>query len=144
MLCFKDYEIQKKRFLDAQQKLDEVLSEKEEIFAKTQPKSIPFDKEKVDGGSAPNAFDEYLVEMERKRINERIAEAKFILEDRRELFKTAEEMLTDSKDIDDIIYRLKYIERKNNRQIAKMVHYSESQVYRILSNIAKMIENERL
>ena len=143
-MYYLDYEIQKRKYSEAQQKLDDILMEREEIFDRTQPKSIPFDKEKVDGGSQKNAFDEYLVELERKRINERIAEAKNMLDDRKELFQTVEKMLMESKDQDDIIYRMKYIECKNNRQIAKIIHYSESQIYRILKNISKMIENDRL
>ena len=136
-MLYLDYERFRKNYLEAQHIYDEVLSEKEELFARTQPKAVQFDKEPSIGGDKGNPFDSYLVEKERKRIDERLTEAKLILNERKDLLKLKEQELKNSNDIYDKIYRLRYIVRWKVSKISRETGYSESQVYRICGQIVK-------
>lgn len=140
-MLFLDYEQFKAKYFETQQKYNEILSEKEALFEKTQPNSIDFEKERVSGGTPRNAFDDYLIEKERKRIDDRIAEAKSLLEDRMELLKIKEQELRSSKDIHDSIYLFRFIDHRSAHWIAKRKGYSKSQVYRILHVIEKQIKD---
>ena len=86
-MLYQEYWEYKTKYYDAQTKYDEVLSEKEQLFAKTQPKATNYDKEVVSGGTPNNTFDDYVIEKEKKKIDERLKEARSILEDRERLFK---------------------------------------------------------
>ena len=129
-----------KRFNIAVERLEDLLREREEIFDRTQPRSIPFDKDKVDGGGGENAMDAYLIELERKQIDERIADARYIVEQRKDLLQIQEEALRRSGKIEDIVYRLKYLEGKSVKNIAETTFWSERKVYRIAKQIQKDIE----
>lgn len=142
-MLYVDFELFKDKYLETQQKYDEILSEKEALFARTQVKAVQFDKERVSGGVQSNAFESYVIEKERKQIDERLSEVRSLLEDRKELLKLKERELFQSSDIHDKIYRQRYIQRRRVYQIAKGVGYSESQVYRILSVIDEKIKDAR-
>ena len=94
-----------------------------------------------------NSFDDYLISKEKKRIDERLFEIKSILNDRKELLKLKETELRKSKNSVDIIYRMRFLDHMHITNISIIVHYSESQVYRILQRInetcVKMRENAR-
>ena len=82
MFVYVDYEYLKQKYHDAQKEFDEILQEKEELFAKTQPHSAKWDKEGDSGlGSCYNPFDEYLIAKDKKRIDDRLFEIKNILEE---------------------------------------------------------------
>ena len=69
------------------------------------------------------------------------------MEDREHLLKIKLEELRASNNVEDKIYLLRFIDRVRVFRIAKMIGYSESQVYRILEKIIcqceKMRENAR-
>lgn len=121
--------------LAAQRKYDEILTEKERLFSKTQPKAIEYDLEKVCGGQATNKFDEYLTAKEQKRIDQRLIEIKSILDGRTQLLKLKEQELRSSKDWRDKIYIYYYLERLSVAQIKFKVPYERTQIYRILKEI---------
>jgi len=121
--------------LAAQRKYDEILTEKERLFSKTQPKAITYDKEKVSGGDTTNTFDEYLTAKERKRIDQRLEEIKSILEGRTQLLRLKEQELKASKDWHDKIYIYYYLEHLSVAQIKFKVPYERTQIYRILKEI---------
>ena len=126
------YEQFKVRYYETQKQYNEILNEKEHLFLKTQPKATKFDKERVSGGVKTNTFDEYLLEKERKQIDERLEEVKSILEDRKRLLHLKEEELKHSKNIHDKIYYYRYIDKLNIDKLCRLVSYSRPQVYRIL------------
>ena len=145
-MVYQIYEEYKWNFLVAQERFMEMLTEKERIFTKTQPNAIRYDKEKIQTSPDGNILEEYVIEMERKRINERLAELRLIMSDREGLLRLKEYELKTSKDIDDQIYCLKYLENKKVEKIAKFLGYSESQIYRRLEKIdafAKRCEKMR-
>ena len=129
------YEQFKAKYYEAQKRYNEILNEKEKLFALTQPKATTYDKEKVNGGQPSNAFDEYLILKEKKQIDQQLEEIKSILDDRERLVKLKEEELRSSKILIDKVYRYRYIDKLRVHKITKLVGYSEAQVYRILKTI---------
>lgn len=104
----------------------------------TQPQGINTDQEKVTGGNPKNNFDKYLILKEEKRIEERLAEAKALVAEREELLNIKKAELYQSQEPEDVIYRLRFIERATVRRIAFNVNYSERQVFRMLKKINSM------
>ena len=142
-MLYLEYERLKIKYLEIQRAYDAILTEKEAIFQKTQPKAINSKQEKVKSSPKSGQFDAYLIEKEKKRIDERLSEAKGILDERVSLMRQKEEELRKSKDIDDIVYVSRYIERIKVRKISKLIDYSEPQTYRILKSIREKIEHDR-
>ncbi|MBO4769230.1 MAG: hypothetical protein J5563_00410 [Clostridia bacterium] len=82
-----------------------------------------------------------------QQLENRIHEARFIMNERKNLYESLLEQLRRSKDVCDMVYRYRYLDRLKVFRIAMNVGYSEAQVYRILKKIranANMIENESL
>ncbi|MBQ6483098.1 MAG: hypothetical protein IJI45_18485 [Anaerolineaceae bacterium] len=144
MYVFQEYDQCKKRFAETQKRYAEIMDEKEELFAMTQPNAVDTEKERVSGGKPVNAFDQYLIQKQKLRIDERLLEIKELLDDRERLLEIKEEELYESRHVYDKIYRLKYLERYRVYRIAMNVGYSESHVFRILKFIQNMIGNESL
>ena len=136
---FIDYEIYKCKYNEIQIKYNEILTEKENLFTRTQPNAIRYDKLQVQGGTLDNGFDEYLIAKEKAQIDERLTEARQLLEDRERLLKLKEKELRASKDNLDLVYCMKYVDNKRPYAIARAMNYSESQIYRILDKIQKDI-----
>ena len=134
------YEEFKSKYYETQKEYDNILSEKEKLFALTQPSAVKFDKEVVSGGVKDNTFDKYLILKEEKKIDQRLEEIKAILDDREHLLKQKEKELKESTNIQDKIYKYKYIDKLKIYKIAKLVGYSEPQVYRILKTIRSSLK----
>jgi hypothetical protein len=144
-MLYVEYEKCKQVYLLSQEKYDKILREKEALFYRTQPGSTSYDKEIVVGGSVSNKFDEYLTIKDQKRIDERLKEAKELLEEREVLFKMKERDLKESKDIEDIIYVYSYIYKLTTRKIEQRIAYSQSSITRKLKKIKKnikMVQND--
>lgn len=137
------YEVYKRKYYEAQTRYDEILNEKMILFERTQPGGVSYEKERVNGGEQSNKFDSYLIAKEQKQIDERLNEAKTILDDRERLLRQKEKELRDSKVITDKVYVLRYIERQRIYKIANVCHYSEAQIYRILRDISDSLNHDR-
>lgn len=137
------YEEYKRNYYKVQKLYNEILEEKEKLFAKTQPKSTKFDKIIVDGGNISNSFDNYLIIKEKKQIDKRLNEIKIISEDRKKLLDAKEDELRKSKEWIDKIYVYKYIENLQVRKIIHLVPYEEAQVYRYLDEIKKTLKEKK-
>ena len=129
------YEEYKNKYYETQREYDIILTEKEKLFSITQPSAIKFDKEVVSGGVVDNMFERYLILKEEKKIDQRLEEIKSILDDRERLLKLKEQELRASTDVKDKIYKYKYLDKLKVFKIAKLVGYSEPQIYRILKTI---------
>lgn len=146
-MLYQDYIIFKQKYLEAQEAVNVILDEKTVLFQKTQPKSAITENERVDGGTRVNKVEEYVIAMEQRHINERLAEAKTIMMDRLDMLRQKEVELRASNAIEDVIYVLKWLDGMRARNISKKINYSEAQIYRTLKIIRKninMIENERI
>lgn len=142
-MVYLEYEDFKSKYLETQKKYDAILREKEDLFQRTQPKSANMTEDRVSGGSASNAFEQYVIAKDKKQIDERLAEARGILEDREKLLSMKLVELRQSNLIEDKIYRMRFVDRLRVWKIARLVNYSEMQVYRILSSIQENIKDVR-
>lgn len=134
------------KYILSMQEVDKILNEKEILFQRTQPKSPVMDEERVSGGSPENKIESYIIEIERKKIDERLRKAWDLMRSRKELYQLAYEELKKSRDKYDMVFMLKWIEGKNAREISRILHYSESHIYRMINKIkkrTKMIENDK-
>lgn len=118
--------------------VQQILDEKTLVFQRTQPKAIE-NKEKVQGGIRSNPLEEYAVEMEERRINERLEEAKSLLKDRELLMKKKELELRFSPNLYDRIFCMRVLDGLDIREISEKISYSESHTYRM---VKKMIKND--
>jgi hypothetical protein len=151
-MIYLEYERFRVKYADAQRMVDEILEEKEKLFQRTQPKSTMGEYEREfdkairvggSGGTKVNQVEEYVIELEERQINERLTEAKAILEDRAALLQQKEQELRASKHIDDELYCLRYLDRMRVRKISQMMNYSEPQIYRRLKIIRDKINDDR-
>lgn len=138
-MIFLEYERAKRKYLQAQERLEIALTEHEKMIAKTMPNAIRYDRVSVQHDPDSNILDEYVIELEEKKIANKITALKQILFDRESLLKLKEKELRHSTDKMDRIYCLKYLESKNPNTIAKSMNYSLSQIYRKIDRIQKEI-----
>lgn len=144
MAIYIEYERLKKRYLDAQKQFDDVLVEKEELFERTQPRGIKYDKDKTCAMSDINSFDSFLIAQEKARIDERLDIIRSILEDRSKLLELKEKELRKSRGHVDRIYCMKYFDNLYTEKIAKSIGYSESYLYRILASMKRKLDRIKL
>ena len=128
-------------FLQAQQDLQEVLDEWEIVFQKTQPKGNY--SERV-SGTPRNKTEEYVIEVERRRLRKRKADAEAIIEAKKQLLDIAEEQLRKSRDIYDLIYTKKWVDHKRPKDIYRELDfmgmsYSRSHIYVVIKRIRQQI-----
>lgn len=141
-MLYIEYEEYKNKYREVQKKYNDILNEKEELFARTQPKATKIDGEKTAGGKHINTFDEYLIQKEKKNIDNRLVEVKSILDDRERLLKLKELELRSSKDSYDKIYRCRYLDRLTIEKTARISNYSRAQVFNILKKIKRSIDRK--
>lgn len=142
-MIYIEYEELKQKYYEAQKKYDELLQEKEDLFAMTQPNSLSYDKEKVSGGKNDSPFDKYLIRKEQTKIEERLAEARINLADRKVLTNLKQEELEKSEHLHDKVYVRRYIEREKIKRIARELMYSEPHIKRILKQINTRLQKVR-
>ena len=141
-MIYLEYERLRDRFRKTQELFNETLLEKEYIFSKTQPDAIRYDKECVKSSNCTNKLDEYVIEMDEKRIDERLSNLRQLLADREKLLTLKEDEIRKSYDKFDRIYCSRYIDGINPNRIAKMLNYSKSQIYRMLGQIQETIRKD--
>lgn len=139
-MIYLQYHLCLEKYNDTKKILGELLDEKEELFAITQPKGIDTTKEAVSGGKSANAFEAYMIRKEETKIEERIREIEEILAAREMLLKDAEMRLKQSLFIEDRIYKMRYLDRTRVFKIARKLNYSESNVYKILDKIDRTLK----
>jgi DNA-directed RNA polymerase specialized sigma subunit len=138
-MVYLEYEKLKAKYRRIQEQYDNVLTEHERLFTKTLPKAITYDRDTVQ--SSPNAdiLANYVITEEEKGIDEQLKNLKRLLKERRRLLMAKEEELRMSKNKNDRIYTLKYLDGMGVHKIANTLNYSVSQVYRIIERIEKRI-----
>lgn len=128
-------------YQQAQQDLQEVIDEYTVVFQRTQPKvkygeHIP--------GTPVNKVEEYVIELERRHLKQRIEDAKAVIEAKKELLDIAEEQLRKSRDIYDLIYTKKWVDHKRPKDIYRELDfmgmsYSRSHIYVVIKRIRQQI-----
>ena len=97
--------------------------------------NLKYDKEVVSGGKPGNTFDEYLAAKEKKRIDERLAELKSMVDDYNHLLEIKRNQLEKSENIKDKIYYYRIVKRWSIELVCKKVGYREAQLHRYLKDI---------
>lgn len=150
-MIHEDYHYTKLKHHASQKQLEKILTEKEKLFQMTQPKSTmgeyerEFDKSisvSGKGGDQVNKIEQYVIKLEESQIDERLTEAKKILEEWGSLLDDKEQRLRQSKNIDDELYVMRFIDHMRVRDIARKTHYSKQQVYRRLKRIRENLQHE--
>lgn len=139
-----DYELKMEKYVQSMEIYEALLHEKESIYSRFLPHPADMTIDRVDGGVERNAFDDYLVIIERTRINERISEQADIVSIREQLKNKALTSLERSNNLYDKIYRYKHLDNWRIHKIARYIGYSDSQVYRILDKIKDAIKNVKI
>ena len=138
MICV-DYAICERDYQRAFKTYNSIIEENEQLFEQTQPSAIAYDKDRVQS-TPKNPLETYIQQKEAKKIDARLEEAKRILYERDFLLKAKKRELIESKVIDDLIFTYKNIDGIKVSNIAKMLGFSTSQVYRILDQINDKIK----
>lgn len=136
-MIYIEYEQYRCKYLDLQEQFNHFLTEKERILTKTLPNAIRYDKDKTSVSMDGNPLEDYVIELEESKVDESLDRIRQLLEDRERLLHLKEKELRMSQDAYDRIYRMKYLDCMGINKIAKIMHYSRSQVYRILETIKK-------
>lgn len=140
------YLIHNKRYqeyLQAQDDLNKVLDEWILAFQKTQPKATTYG-DKVQSSKTTNSIEDYVIEVEEKRLYQRMRDAGVIITAKKELADLAEIEVRKSKSVWDIIYAAKWIDGKRPKDIYREldlmgISYSERQLYDIIRRIKAQI-----
>lgn len=135
MYCIKEYELNRRKYNELLDTYNTILSQKEELFQRTQPQAIAIKADKVSGGAAANPLEEYAIRSE--QIDMRLTETRKLAEARKYLLDIAEQNLRASKGIYDRIYVRRYLDGERVGRIANELHYSRSQIFRILQTISR-------
>lgn len=136
-MVYKDYEFYLWKYHQTQMIYNDILSEKEELFQKTQIHAITYDKEKVNGGVGNDALEEYMMKVEEKKIDARLFEVRKILDERKRLLDEIETDLRASTHLYDKVYRMRYLDNLSPYVIGKKLNYSKAQIYRILQKMKR-------
>ena len=116
-MLYLEYERAKWNYNESQRMLQDILDRKEIAFQRTQPHSMRYDKDKVMGGKHRNSFDSYLIEMD--MIEDDLKTAEAILSERLTLIKAKEDELRNSRNPEDVVYCLRYLDRLKIAEIAE-------------------------
>ena len=124
-------------YKQAQDDLNEILNEWIVAFQRTMPKISYGDKVQ---GNPSNKTEEYVIEIENKRLRERSKVAEEIMHQKGILLDIAEKDLRKSKNIYDLIYTMKYVDELRPKDIYRkldlmVMKYSRSHIYEIIKRI---------
>lgn len=150
-MVYLEYDLIKRKYHKQQRTVEKILTDKEKLFQMTQPKSTMGEYEREfdktisvggKGGSKNNQIEEYVIKLEESGINERLSEAKIILEEWRSLLDDKEQELRKSRDVYDQIYTMRFLDHRSVREISRKLHYSKQHTYRIINKIKEKLKDE--
>ena len=142
-MVFREYEQNKTKLNNSIIKYEKLLDDRERLFNITQPKGINPSKEKIKSSVKESPYDVYLIEKEKRDLDDRIEEALKLIDKRKNLLENVKFKLLESDELIDVVYICRYMKRMKVRQISQKINYSEPQTYRMLSTIRKIIEDDR-
>ena len=132
-MIYEEYETIWSKIRKLEEELFKLINKRDELFDKTQPKSLKFNKEKVDSKNTTNMMEQYVIQKE--YLNTRINQLNQTLDDMYQVLRRKREELRLSKNPYDRIYTYYSIERLSIYKISYLMNYSESQIYRKLKNM---------
>lgn len=140
---YPEYEQFKRKYSDLQKAFVRVLLEKEKLITQTMPRAIQYGKDKIDNNIDDNPLEDYVISVEEKGLDKKIAKLRRHMMDWKLLLDAKEEELRASMAILDRIYVSRYLDGQSINQICRVMNYSRPQIYRKLSQIQKNLrQNE--
>ena len=135
-------------YVQAQEAYERIINEYEVIAQRIEPRSPlaeherEFSKEAIlpPAGGKINKAEEYVIALQQARIKERLSAAKVVMQERFDLLSIKEQELRKSRDIYNLVYRLKWVDGLKADAIVQETGYSRSQIYNIIGHITKQIE----
>lgn len=141
-MLFLDYERAKIKYYKAQMWFEEALSEQERLLTKTMPSAISYNKPNVKSSPNGNVLDDYVIAKEEKRIDKKISRMRKLMDDREKILTVKEMELRKSHDKMDLVYVKWKIDGQSPEEISEALHYSKSQVYRMIGGIKSVIRKD--
>ena len=141
-MIFLEYERAKIKYYKAQMWFEEALSEQERLITKTMPSAVSYAKPVVQSSPNGNVLDDYVIAKEEKRIDKKISRMRKLMDDREKILKVKEQELRKSHDKMDLVYTKWKIDGQSPEEISEVLHYSKSQVYRMIGGIKSAIRKD--
>lgn len=139
-MIYKQHIRHKRELRQAMTDYSDAIDEKMELFQRTQPSSPGTREGSSSRVSGTDKIDSYLIQMERKQIDERLKDAREIVEAMKERLKNDEALLEMSLDTRDRVYFRRFIQRRPVPDVASIEHYSQSYVFKIVKEIETEME----
>ena len=135
-MLYVDYVILKQSYDESLRRLKELLDKKEEAFTRTLPNAIRYELTKViHSVSTKSALDDYVMNIE--AIEQEIRRARVIVYERKEMLNLKEEELRASRDTNDRIFVMRYLDNRKVSEIARKLNYVQETIYKRLNKIDK-------
>ena len=134
---YTDYESYLVRYEHIQMQFVRVLLEKEKLLTRTLPSAIRYDKDKVQNTIDDNPLEDYIISVEEKELDVKIARLRRHLDDWRVLMDVKEGELRKSQVLIDRVYVMKYLDGLSVNKICRILHYEKTRIYELLTEIAK-------
>jgi len=142
-LIYLEYEAYKQRFRESQRIFNDLLLEKERLFTAALPGAIRYDKDRVQSSITSTPLESYVIALDEKEIDTKLADLRRLLSDQERLVRLKERELKASNDLDDKIYVSKVIYHYSSSYTSKRIYMSKSQINRRFDKINRNIENMR-
>ena len=140
-MIYEEYEAMWSKIRNKEKELFDLITKRDQVFERTQPKSPKLDKELVDGKNPVNMMDHYVIEIEYYDI--KINQLNQTLDDLYQILRRKREELKLSKNLYDRLYYYFCIERLSVYKIASLVHYSQSKIYRKLEKMSIEVKDAK-
>ena len=134
---YTDYESYLVRYEHIQMQFVRVLLEKEKLLTRTLPSAIRYDKDKVQNTIDDNPLEDFVISVEEKELDVKIARLRRHLDDWRVLMDVKEQELRKSQVLIDRVYVMRYLDGLSVNKICRIIHYEKTRVYELLTEIAK-------
>ena len=134
---YTDYESYLVRYEHIQVQFVRVLLEKEKLLTRTLPSAIRYNKDKVQNTIDDNPLEDYVISVEEKELDIKIARLRRHLDDWRVLMDVKEGELRKSQVLIDRVYVMKYLDGLSVNKICRILHYEKTRIYELLTEIAK-------
>lgn len=137
MELYEEYHKLLKEYKELDKNYDKILEKKARAILNTQPGAVDTSKDNVSGGKKKNPIEVFVEELEKiepelnKARNDRDLKGYFL--------KKKELELRESKEVNDRLYVMYYLDNMKVKHIAIKINYSKEQTYRYIREIEEKI-----
>lgn len=139
MIEYMEYERVKSKYARLQEQFCKILLEKERLMTRTMPSAIRYDKDKVQNAVDDNPLEDYVISVEEKGLDAKIARFRTLLDDWKMMLDVKEQELRKSKEIINRVYVCRYLDGYSVNRMCRALHYEKSRIYQFLEEIEEKI-----